>query len=114
MRQMAGAVPARTSHRRGVKGDGRGSRFPLGALAATALLWILVLIVAVGVRAACPVSAEGQEAAACQAGPIYAVLHPGPEAFNHAFGALVFLALVTLAIASSIYLAVRLARRGGH
>ena len=85
-----------------MKPDHPGRRLVL-AVVMTVALWALVSLVAVGVRVACPVSASGP--GACDPGPVYQVLHPGPEAFNHVFGAVIFVALVVLAIASSLYLA---------
>ncbi|MDQ6719513.1 MAG: hypothetical protein M3003_01805 [Candidatus Dormibacteraeota bacterium] len=91
--------------------EARRFRRTVPALIATAVLWALVWMVAIGVRSNCPLGSEGQRIAGCQVTPVYTILHPGPEAFNHVFGALVFVVLTAMAIAGTIYLALRLRPR---
>lgn len=73
------------------------------------------LVLEIGARSSCPLSAPGMSSAAsaggCVIGPTYSFLHPGPEAFNHVFGALVFVASVVLPIGAALYLAIRLRSR---
>jgi hypothetical protein len=94
------------------EGNGRSPRRrgTTPVVIATAMLWLLAGAVAIGVRQSCPVDSSGN-ATTCAAGPIYTLLHPGPESFNHAFGALVFVALIVGALASTIYLVYRLRSR---
>ncbi|SRR5712692_8226167 len=77
-----------------------GSLLPPGGLA---FAWLL----ATQVRSSCPAQGTG----ACQVGSMYSVLHPGPPAFDHVFGALVFTAAVLLPLLTMGYLALRLRTR---
>ena len=47
----------------------------------------------------------------CQLGTTYSILHPGPAAFNHVFGAVVFVLAVVVPILTSVYLGIRLRSR---
>src|SRR5215469_2915842 len=72
------------------------------------------LLLELGDRSACPLPAGGASAVAtgaCEIGPTYAWLHPGPEAFNHIFGALVFSAIVVLPLGAALFLISRLCAR---
>lgn len=72
-----------------------------GGLAPAALLEL-------GDRSSCPLSTAGAGDASCVIGPTYAWVHPGPAAFNHVFGALVFLAVLLAPIVAAGWLALRL------
>lgn len=77
-----------------------GSMLPPGGLA---FAWLL----ATQVRTSCP----AQRAGACQVGSMYPVLHPGPAAFDHVFGAVVFVIAILLPILTAGYLGLRLRAR---
>jgi hypothetical protein len=77
-----------------------GSLLPPGGLA---FAWLL----ATQVRTSCPAQGGG----ACQVGSMYPLLHPGPPAFDHVFGALVFTAALLLPILTMGYLGLRLRAR---
>ena len=68
--------------------------------------WLL----ATEVRTSCPAEAAG----ACNGGSMYRVLHPGPPAFDHVFGALVFTTAVLLPILTMGYLGLRLRARWAY
>jgi hypothetical protein len=80
-----------------------GSLLPPGGLA---FAWLL----ATQVRSSCPTQGAG----ACQLGSMYAVLHPGPAAFDHVFGALVFTTAALIPVLTMCYLAMRLRARWGY
>jgi hypothetical protein len=77
-----------------------GSLLPPGGLA---FAWLL----ATQVRTTCPALGAGP----CQVGSMYPLLHPGPAAFDHVFGAVVFRAAVSLPIFTTGYLGLRLRAR---
>jgi hypothetical protein len=68
-----------------------------------AFAWLL----STQVRSSCPAEGTG----ACQMGVMYGVLHPGPLAFDHVFGALVFTMALLLPILTMSYLGLRLRAR---
>ena len=59
------------------------------------------------VRSNCQLTPAGV-VVSCTPGPLYQLLHPGTDAFNHVFGALIFAAFVGLPLLSAGYLAFRL------
>jgi|ERR1700674_1952931 len=77
-----------------------GSLAPPGGLT---FAWLL----ATQVRSSCPAQGSG----ACQVGSMYGVLHPGPPAFDHVFGALIFIVAVLLPVITTGYLGLRLRDR---
>lgn len=68
---------------------------------------VAAALLELGDRSSCPL-----DGGTCVIGPTYAWLHPSTPAFNHIFGALVFLATLLLPVAASVFLVVRLRRSG--
>ena len=69
---------------------------------------VLAALIEAGDRSSCPIG--GGE---CIVGPTYAWLHPAAPAFNHVFGALVFLAPIVFGVGTSFFLVFRARRQRG-
>ena len=82
----------------------------LGTAVVPGGLWTGYLLDA-GDRSSCPITPAGSTAGLCEIGPTFHWLHPAGDAFNHVFGALVFVATVALPLVVAGYLAMRLRQR---